>query len=85
VSESLENVVRHARVDRAVLDISEEDGRIRVTVADGGRGFDPEALPDHRFGIRQSVIGRMKAAGGSARIRSAPGQGTTIELEWRDG
>ena len=85
VSACLENVVRHAEVDRAALDVGEQDGTIRVTVADGGRGFDPDALPDHRFGVRQSVIGRMRTAGGSARIRSAPGQGTTIELEWRDG
>jgi phage shock protein PspC (stress-responsive transcriptional regulator) len=57
-----------------------ENGSARVFIDDRGPGFDPEAVPDDRRGVRESIIGRMKRHGGRAEIRSAPGEGTEVEL-----
>jgi signal transduction histidine kinase len=51
-----------------------------VFVRDRGPGFDPDAIPADRRGVRESIIGRMERHGGQATIRSQPGEGTEIEL-----
>ena len=57
-----------------------EDSGARVFVDDRGPGFDPDAIPDDRRGVRESIIGRMERYGGRAEIRSGPGGGTEVEL-----
>jgi signal transduction histidine kinase len=59
-------------------ELSEE--RIHVFVRDRGAGFDPEAVPPERRGVRESIIGRMQRAGGSATVRVLPGGGTEVEI-----
>ncbi len=54
--------------------------RIEVFVRDRGAGFDPDQVPEDRRGLRESVVGRMTRHGGRATIRSAPGEGTEVEL-----
>jgi signal transduction histidine kinase len=53
---------------------------LRVYVRDRGPGFDPDALPPDRRGVRDSIVGRMERHGGRARIASGPGVGTEVEL-----
>lgn len=66
----------------AVQVFAEVEGRtVFVSVRDRGPGFDPDAVPEDRMGVRESVIGRMRRHGGTARVRSAPGEGTEVELE----
>jgi signal transduction histidine kinase len=57
-----------------------EDGSARVFIDDRGPGFDTEAIPNDRHGVRESIIGRMERHGGSAEIRSERGDGTEVEL-----
>jgi signal transduction histidine kinase len=85
VSEALENIVRYAATDRAAVELREDAGVVRVTVADDGRGFDLAALPGRGFGVREDLGGRMAAVGGTMTIRSAPGAGTVVALGWRRG
>jgi signal transduction histidine kinase len=54
--------------------------RIQVFVRDRGAGFDPAAVPHERQGVRESILGRMRRAGGSAAVRSLPGGGTEVEI-----
>ncbi len=54
--------------------------RIQVFVRDRGAGFDPAAVPHERQGVRESILGRMRRAGGSATVRSLPGGGTEVEI-----
>jgi signal transduction histidine kinase len=54
--------------------------RTQVFVRDRGPGFDPAAVPGDRRGVRESIAGRMQRHGGRARITSAPGGGTEVEL-----
>jgi signal transduction histidine kinase len=53
---------------------------VSVFVRDRGRGFDPDAVPADRKGLAESVRARMARRGGSATIRSAPGEGTEVVL-----
>lgn len=55
-------------------------GEVAVYVRDWGKGFDLDAVgADHR-GIRDSIRGRMGRHGGSADIRTTPGEGTEVQL-----
>jgi signal transduction histidine kinase len=85
VAEALENVVRHAGVRDATVALRERNGKVVVTVGDRGRGFNPATVPSYRFGLRHAVGGRLAEAGGYSRVRSAPGGGTEVTLEWPRG
>ncbi|MFE2614332.1 sensor histidine kinase [Micromonospora chalcea] len=82
---ALANVARHAPGAAASLRLAREDGAVVVEVADDGPGFDPATVPAHRYGLRESIHGRMATVGGRAVVTSAPGAGTRIRLEWSDG
>ncbi|MCS4276651.1 signal transduction histidine kinase [Mycetocola sp. BIGb0189] len=82
LAEALENVRRHAGVSTADVTLSETDTVVRAVVTDSGVGFDPNAERDpNRLGMSESIIGRVGEVGGTARVFSAPGAGTTIMLE----
>jgi signal transduction histidine kinase len=55
-------------------------GRTQVFIRDRGPGFDPASVPGDRRGVRDSIVGRMERHGGRARVGSAPGGGTEVEL-----
>ncbi|MBV9094755.1 MAG: PspC domain-containing protein [Streptosporangiaceae bacterium] len=57
-----------------------EPAAVSVVVRDRGRGFDPEAVPEDRKGLAESVRGRMARRGGTAVVTTAPGEGTKITL-----
>jgi signal transduction histidine kinase len=56
------------------------DSRTQVFVRDRGPGFDTDAVPPDRRGVRESIVGRMERNGGRGRITSSPGAGTEVEL-----
>jgi two-component sensor histidine kinase len=60
-----------------------ERGSARVFIDDRGPGFDADSIPAERRGVRESIIGRMERYGGKAEIRSAPDDGTEVELTMR--
>jgi Histidine kinase-, DNA gyrase B-, and HSP90-like ATPase len=82
VGEALRNVEQHAGTGLAEVTVSGGEGWAVVKVTDRGRGFDPAATPPSRRGIRESITGRMVAAGGRAAIASHPGAGTTVTVSW---
>jgi signal transduction histidine kinase len=82
VGEALRNVERHAGTGQAEVTVTGGAGRAVVEVTDRGRGFDPDATPLSRRGIRESITGRMEAAGGRAAVASRPGAGTTVTVSW---
>lgn len=51
-----------------------------VFVRDHGDGFDQDAIPPDRLGIRQSIIGRIERRGGSVKIVSRPHWGTEVHM-----
>jgi len=68
--------------ERSPVDVyAESDGRrTQVFVRDRGPGFDPAAVPADRRGVTESIVGRMERHGGRARVTSALGSGTEVEL-----
>ena len=82
VGEALRNVEQHAGTGQAEVTVTGGAGWAVVKIIDCGRGFDPAATPPSRRGIRESITGRMLAAGGQAAIASTPGAGTTVTVSW---
>jgi len=82
VGEALRNVEQHAGAGQAEVTVSGGAGWAVIKITDRGRGFDPAATPPSRRGIRESITGRMLAAGGRAAIASRPGAGTTVTVSW---
>jgi len=78
--EAMVNAAKHAGGTVSVYVESSAEA-VDVFVRDRGVGFDLEALPGDRLGVKESIIGRMERAGGSATIRSL-GPGTEVHLHW---
>lgn len=81
VGEVLRNVVKHANIDRAEIEVRLVDRDLLVTVSDDGTGFDG-VLPPGR-GFSESVRSRADGAGIDVTLETAPGQGTTVVFRTR--
>jgi signal transduction histidine kinase len=79
--EAMVNAAKHSGTDEVQVYAEVEPGRLAVFVRDRGAGFDPALVPADRLGLAQSVLGRMERNGGTAEVRSTPGEGTEIRLE----
>jgi signal transduction histidine kinase len=77
--EAILNAAKHAGGTVSVYAECGED-TIEVFVRDRGAGFDVEAVPDDRLGLRESVHGRMARVGGDVQVRSEAGTGTEVAL-----
>lgn len=81
ISEALTNVVKHAQATRVTVIAEEVDGGLRVEVTDDGTGFvvaESVRVPGH-IGL-VALRERAQLAGGTCRVESEPGTGTTIEF-----
>jgi signal transduction histidine kinase len=80
VRELLFNVVKHAGVSAARVEVAVVDSCVRLAVIDEGVGFDPSILPggDH-FGLF-AVRERLDLLGGRVEITSSPGRGSRFTL-----
>jgi signal transduction histidine kinase len=76
--EALQNVVRHARAKRAVIELMASSRELKLRIDDNGIGFNPECNGTDGLGLT-SMRERVASIGGTIRITSAPKQGTTIE------
>jgi len=85
----LMNTATHAGATEVLVWLGPEDGSLRITVKDDGAGFDSAGFESAGFvggmvgsegyglyGIREQV----RHLGGSMRVDSVPGRGTTVEL-----
>ncbi|GAB3461515.1 PspC domain-containing protein [Kineococcus endophyticus] len=77
--EALLNAGRHAG-GTVSLYAEPVGGGVEVFVRDRGAGFDLDAIPEDRLGVRESIVGRMQRAGGSATIRRPADGGTEVAL-----
>ena len=76
ILEALQNTAKYARASQAAVALSCPGSQLEFTVTDDGTGFDT-ATASHGTGL-QGMADRLAAAGGTLRINSAPGLGTTI-------
>lgn len=85
VRELLLNVVRHARIDTARVELTPlGDDQLRAVVSDAGVGFDPSTTEDRPmaegYGLF-SIRDRLELLGGRMAVDSSPGQGTRVTIE----
>ncbi|WP_211288066.1 ATP-binding protein [Mumia flava] len=78
--EAMTNAAKHSGADRIDVYVEVGGAEAEVFVRDRGRGFDPEAIPEDRLGIRRSLVERMERHGGRAVVRSGVGEGTEVRL-----
>lgn len=83
VREVLFNIVKHAEVDEAHIEMWRRDNQLHVKVEDKGNGFDVEnalaSLEEGGFGLF-NISERLDLMGCSIDIDSAPGEGTRITI-----
>ncbi len=82
VQEALNNVVKHAAARNVQIALEFAADRVRISVTDDGKGFDPTAPPSgegRHLGLL-SMRERAAELGGSFSVRSQPGTGVQIEV-----
>jgi len=86
VQEASTNALKHSRARKLEVSLRRRNGSLQLSICDDGAGFElPAALgereSDYGFGLR-SMRARAEGSGGQLLIKSAPGQGTRISVEW---
>jgi len=82
--EALNNTTKHARAQRATLQLARRDGRVTLAIGDDGAGFEPAGAAASAAGAHWGLAmmqERAEAAGGRFTVESAPGQGTRIVID----
>ncbi len=82
--EALNNVLRHSGVKEADVQLAYGEREVSLRVRDAGRGFTPASMSGAGAAGRESfglvnMRERVEALGGSFRLVSEPGAGTTVE------
>jgi len=80
--EALHNALRHSDAEHVCVVVDRRGGGAVLRVTDDGSGFDPTTV--RRAGRHLGLVSmrdRASGVGGTLTVESAPGKGTTIELE----
>jgi signal transduction histidine kinase/phage shock protein PspC (stress-responsive transcriptional regulator) len=77
--EALLNAARHG-APPVSLYVEVTDQAVEAFVKDRGPGFSVDQIAPDRLGVRESILGRVRRQGGTARIISSPGTGAEIRL-----
>ncbi|MGA8028969.1 MAG: two-component regulator propeller domain-containing protein [Bryobacteraceae bacterium] len=81
--EAVANVVRHAEAKHVQIDLKFDARKLRMTIADDGRGFAGQANsagPNGHFGLK-GMRERAEQINAELTVTSAPGQGTQVCVE----
>ncbi len=78
--EAMTNAAKHSGAGTVDVYAEATSTGVEIFVRDRGVGFDPAHVAEDRQGVRGSIVGRMERHGGSASVRSVPGEGTEVRL-----
>ncbi|MFI0357685.1 PspC domain-containing protein [Actinomadura sp. 9N407] len=81
--EAMVNAAKYAEAPSVSVYAEVEGDDVAIFVRDRGKGFHLDKIPADRMGVRGSIIGRMERNGGTAEVRTAPGEGTEVRLEMK--
>ena len=79
--EAVMNAAKHSGASRVDVFAEVEPEKVELYIRDRGCGFDEVMIRPDRRGVKESIRARMERHGGTARIRTAPGEGTEVRLE----
>jgi nitrate/nitrite-specific signal transduction histidine kinase len=80
--EALNNIAKHSGARQVDIHLECQPGQLNLCIKDDGLGFEPDSLPPGHMGIA-IMRERANSIRASLKIESQPGQGTTVELDWR--
>jgi two-component system, NarL family, sensor kinase len=79
IQEAIQNSIKHSGAATMQIDIAQEEGKINISVADDGQGFDPEDKTRSGIGI-MNMKHRIKLLGGSIRWEAGQSAGTKVSI-----
>ena len=82
VQEALTNIARHADVREAGVSMIVTPTRLHVSISDDGKGFDINSRDASASTGLSSMAERANMAGGRFTIRSEPGEGTLVVVDF---
>ena len=83
--QAMVNSTQHAGADaHRSLQLTAGAFGVAIEVRDDGVGFDPDALPAGRLGVRVSIIDRVASVGGRAEITASAGCGVRVRIVWAE-
>lgn len=77
--EAINNVRQHAQATHVAIRLAYGPETIDLVIEDDGVGFDPDALPADRFGLR-GLNERVHLLGGALDMQSCPGSGARLHV-----
>jgi signal transduction histidine kinase len=80
VQEAITNISKYAKAQQVWVAMASHDGQVQVSVRDDGVGFDSASRPGSAYGL-VGMRFRVEAEQGKLEVVSAPGQGTTLEVQ----
>jgi two-component system sensor histidine kinase UhpB len=80
VQEQLNNVLKHSKADRVVINLKQYTNHVHLTIRDNGCGFD---TADQKPGMGlNNIRNRIEVFDGRMEIDTAPGKGCMLEVEF---
>jgi signal transduction histidine kinase len=82
--EAISNIIKHSGASSVSISLTRSEKQVSLLIEDNGRGFDASLegagkVNGGGFGL-QSIRERVSIVGGELTVRSAPGQGTLLEV-----
>ena len=81
IQELVNNAIKHAQTSEIIIQISEEENVLNLTVEDNGQGFDTKSLNLKKTAGIHNIESRVQFLKGTMNIRSEINIGTSVELQ----
>ncbi|QNF35119.1 sensor histidine kinase [Adhaeribacter swui] len=81
VQELLNNIMKHSRADRAIVQLSQRNNILSTTIEDNGIGFNRQEMKSDGLGLR-SLQSRVQAINGKLEVEAQAGSGVSAYLEF---
>jgi signal transduction histidine kinase len=82
VQELLNNAIKHAHASQIIVQLLRDENRVHLTVEDNGHGFDIQKLQTAPGIGWLNIKSRVDYLGGTLQLKSEPGKGTAVEVEF---